>query len=134
MRKIGEGLLWVWQILQNLIGLLYMFMIKKSIVNSVHTEQYSVYYKEGRGGVSLGRYIFVYKYTSPNVVLHEYGHVRQSRMLGPLYLFVIGIPSIIHAAVHNCKNYYHFYTEKWANKLAGLKADSIGRLYKIKDK
>lgn len=46
-------------------------------------------------------------------------------MLGPLYLIVIGIPSLLHAAVHDslCRNkdYKHFYTEKWADKLAGLK-------------
>lgn len=57
-------------------------------------------------------------------IQHESGHVKQSKILGPLYLLVIGLPSIVHAAMHRtvCKNpnYYHFYTEKWANKLAGL--------------
>ena len=46
-------------------------------------------------------------------------HVKQSKILGPLYLLVIGIPSILHAwlndYIHCCANhnegYYHFYTE-----------------------
>lgn len=59
-------------------------------------------------------------------ILHESGHVRQSELLGPLYLFVIGIPSGIHCVLHDTiygrhANYYDFFTEKWADKLAGRK-------------
>jgi hypothetical protein len=58
-------------------------------------------------------------------------HYYQSWILGPLYLFVIGIPSGIHAAMHNtdkcnrCNElrengdndpYKHFWTEQWAEK------------------
>ena len=75
---------------------------------------------------SLSLYIFVsqdYKDLT-YVIKHESGHVKQSKILGPLYLLVIGLPSIIHAALHHyvCKNpdYYHFYTERWANKLGGV--------------
>ena len=71
-----------------------------------------------------GSFIDVSSKELTSLVLHECGHVKQSRILGPLYLFVIGIPSIIHAALpcKKCKetNYYHFYTEKWANKLMGI--------------
>ena len=55
---------------------------------------------------------------------HEFGHYKQSLILGPLYLFVIGIPSICLNIIsrYNKKvweNYYNFYTERWANKLGG---------------
>lgn len=57
-------------------------------------------------------------------VRHEWGHTRQSLILGPLYLIVIGIPSIIWAATHRTiapnKPYDWFYTESTANKLGGL--------------
>lgn len=55
-------------------------------------------------------------------VRHEaVGHVAQSRMLGWLYLVVIGLPSLIWAAVcQERKKYYNFYTEKWADRLAGI--------------
>ena len=67
----------------------------------------------------------------PDVKSHEKGHYYQSWILGPLYLFVIGIPSGIHAAMHNtdkcnrCNElrengdndpYKHFWTEQWAEK------------------
>ena len=67
----------------------------------------------------------------PDVKSHEKGHYYQSWILGPLYLFVIGIPSGIHAAMHNTNKcnrcnelrengdddpYKHFWTEQWAEK------------------
>lgn len=121
-------ILWLWQLPQNICGVVYRKIIKDDIIAQVNTDSgYNVYLtKTNRGGVTLGEYIFVYqKYTDlSRVIQHETGHVKQSRILGPLYLLVIGLPSIIHAALHRvaCRNdnYYHFYTEKWANKLAGL--------------
>ena len=50
----------------------------------------------------------------------------QSRMLGWLYLFVIGIPSILWAAWWNegqNRSYYSFYTERWADRLGGVERD-----------
>jgi len=55
---------------------------------------------------------------------HEQGHYMQSLILGPLYLFAIAIPSIIHADRYNkgkcniCNesDYKHFYTEKWKRR------------------
>ncbi len=46
---------------------------------------------------------------------HEQGHFYQNLLLGPLYLPVIAIPSIIHAAFFSSGNYEDFYTEKWAS-------------------
>jgi hypothetical protein len=89
--------------------------------------------------MSLGSHIFLpragFLYYDPeketewqqNYIKHEYGHSVQSAYLGPLYLFVIGIPSLIWAGFfdnwrekHN-KSYYWFYTESWADKLGGAK-------------
>ena len=48
-------------------------------------------------------------------------------MLGPLYLIVIGLPSLIWAALHSSVrrlrtvDYFSFYTERWADRLAGVK-------------
>ena len=120
---------WVWQLPQNLLGLCYYSMVKKSISETLQPYKagYSIYLKESKGGVSLGKYIFV-PVDSCNLhflIQHEAGHNRQSRMLGPLYLLVIGIPSFLWALVHRRwfseKDYYWFYTESWANKLANLK-------------
>ena len=62
------------------------------------------------------------------VTKHEaIGHGTQSRWLGPLYLIVIGLPSIIWAALYGTKmfpytknGYYKFYTERWADKLGNI--------------
>ena len=60
---------------------------------------------------------------------HEYGHYQQSLRLGWLWIFVIGIPSLIWAGCFqkyrrkNKISYYSFYTEKWANKLGGVEYD-----------
>ena len=78
-----------------------------------------------RGAVTLGNYVFAglnseYKKT----IKHELGHTIQSKILGPLYLIVIGIPSITYCGLRRAfpslrkKNYYDFYTERWANNLS----------------
>lgn len=67
-------------------------------------------------------YLLVQK--KKDIIKHEYGHTIQSKLLGPLYLFIIGIPSIVWASIYGTKlvpetknGYYKFYTEKWADKL-----------------
>lgn len=84
--------------------------------------------KKMRGGISLGNFIYLSRFlANDTVVAHEKGHQKQSLILGPLYLFVIGIPSIIWASLYGRviprtpNGYYTFYTEKWADKLGGIK-------------
>jgi hypothetical protein len=80
------------------------------------------------GSVSLGKYIFLCPshYNDDEVLRHEKGHSKQSLYLGWLYLFVIGIPSFVWASCFGWYrekrglSYYDFYTEKWADRLAGI--------------
>ena len=80
------------------------------------------------GGISLGLFIFAPDSEEPwcrDMAVHEYGHTWQSLMLGPLYLFVVGLPSIVWARSGSCirmrreRNipYSAFYTERWADSL-----------------
>lgn len=132
--------LWIWQLPQNVIGWFMTFFAEsKTIIYMNDGTMYPVYLhklnpKTWGEAVTLGEYIFMdsqyylmFNQDLPvwlNTANHEYGHTKQSRMLGWFYLFVIGIPSIIHAAIHNhtCrgKEYEHFYTERWADKLGGV--------------
>ena len=66
--------------------------------------------------------IIVNRYASRKTIMHEYGHCRQSQMLGWLYLIVVGLPSILHAGFCRCKNhsYYDMWFERWADKLGGV--------------
>jgi hypothetical protein len=55
----------------------------------------TVYHWNGspRFAVSLGEYIFTY-HLGDQTLAHEYGHSRQSRRLGPLYLLTVGVASV----------------------------------------
>jgi len=66
-------------------------------------------------GFSLGPVVF----GSPGFTdwKHEFGHTWQSRALGPFYLFVVALPSLINAAL-NPADQSGFYTEKWADAWA----------------
>lgn len=61
------------------------------------------------------------------VASHEQGHYYQSLIVGPAYPFAIAAPSGIHAGMYrdSSNDYYDFYTERWANYLAGIKPQSI---------
>ena len=94
---------YIWQLPQNLLGMLYKDCISDDIITRVNCDatDYECYLTRNGGGVTLGRYIFVNQnYTDlSNVILHEIGHTKQSRILGPLYLIIIGIPSISWAGL-----------------------------------
>lgn len=120
-------LLAIWMILQDIVGFFtFLFVMCGHRYESIIDSRGFILTKWKWGsGVSLGHFIFVSNNPSTHTVQHEYGHLRQSRYLGPLYLFIIGIPSIIWAGCfgkyRNEKkvSYYSFYTEKWAEKLGG---------------
>lgn len=119
---------WIWQLPQNIIALIYKRYVRDSITSIEFNDSlhYIICRKTVEGNVSLGKYIFVRKgiRNISYVIQHESGHCKQSKMLGPLYLFVIGIPSVcwllFHKKFMKDKSYYWFYTERWANKLAGI--------------
>lgn len=79
------------------------------------------------GGVSLGIFIFMNPDRPADRVhdtrMHEYGHTIQSLLLGPLWAFVIAIPSFIWCNVpkfvrmrkEDGVSYYKLYCEGWAN-------------------
>ena len=59
------------------------------------------------------------------LTVHEYGHTIQSLILGPFYLVVVGVPSVVWANFPACVRwrkerqipYSWFWVEKWANQL-----------------
>ena len=64
---------------------------------------------------------------SRRMLVHEYGHTVQSLILGPLYLPVVGLPSLLWAQLPPCRriwredvSYFSFFTEKTANSLGEL--------------
>lgn len=133
MNAIVRILLWIWQAPQNLVGLALRLWYRKRIAAVVLYDQwynfkFRIVPDFPAGGISLASTIIVrHYYLEPgasDLYAHEYGHALQSLYLGPLYLFVIGIPSLIWAWRFNPDrgvSYYSFYTEKWADKLGNVK-------------
>ena len=107
-------LLFIWQLPQNIIG--YILSRGKQ---KIELSNGTVYYLwKGPGSISLGQYVIV---MDERAVPHEAGHCAQSRILGPFYLLVIGLPSLIWCILHtytrlNSVDYYSFYTEAWAER------------------
>lgn len=131
LNAIAFGILFIWQLPQNLVALVMMPFLGK--LNKVRYDKCTFAFKgqKMRGGISLGNFIFLDSYLAKRntSIGHEYGHCWDSKVMGPLYLFIIGIPSILHAWLHkNCPCYYHFFTERWANKHARLEVDDECRL------
>ena len=105
----------IWQLPQNMIG----FLLSRRARRIVQADGTVFYLWQGPGSVSLGEYIIV---SSPSTLGHELGHRRQSRILGPLYLPLIGLPSLVWCILHTYTplrrlDYYGFYTEAWAERI-----------------
>jgi hypothetical protein len=118
MKRIA---LYLWSLPQNLLGLLLRLIYKGN--DSQYEDAIVRRSVKMHGGISLGKYIIINQWSTQKTVQHEYGHCRQSKMLGPLYLLVVGLPSILHAAFCPCKrhSYYDVFPESWADKLGNVK-------------
>ena len=126
MKKV---LFYIWQLPQHLLALCIIPIFDCHRLFSLDT--YTSLYCSSRfsffGGVSLGNYIIVNTtHKRIPIIKHEHGHSKQSRLLGPFYLLLVGIPSVIlnilcRLNIIDPKKYYTFYPENWANKLGGVK-------------
>ena len=126
------ALYFVWGLPQNIIGfLMYLYYKNKAITIDQFEDTLIIDLKKPNiGAVSLGQFIFIFSNYGTNkmrIIKHEYGHTRQSHILGPLYLLVVGLPSIIwnrffkdYRRINNV-DYYSVFPENWADKLGGVK-------------
>lgn len=117
-------LLYLWQLPQNLLGLLVI------LITGAFKAKDGRYWVTGIGGfgVSLGTYIIFGDMNGryeplENSIKHEQGHQKQSLYLGPLYLLVIGLPSVIGNLLNRVIrfDYYRQPWEHWADILGGVK-------------
>jgi len=128
-------ILWTWCLFQTFLGILLYLKLK--LQNRIlKTENYNeiclVITKNSKkmAGISLGKFIFVNKSRNNlNTLKHEYGHTIQGYILGPFYIPLIGIPSILLVIrYHLDKNftredYHNSYPENWADSLGGAKKE-----------
>lgn len=129
-------LLWLWQLPQNIIG----FIISRFCTRHYELSADMICYCNDsffNSAVSLGDYIVIdisllFSVQLRQVLRHEHGHQMQSLYLGPLYLIVIGLPSlcgniydrIFHRDWEKLRReswYYSRFPENWADRLGGVK-------------
>lgn len=126
-------ILYLWQLPQNLLGLLLIILYRAEPFFIYHGRtEYKVWRsKRMRGGISLGKYILLGREVRRLDVLHEHGHQVQSLWLGPLYLLIVGLWSVLRAGLNLYApgHYYDAFPEDWADRLGGVKKDMNGRRY-----
>ena len=125
----------IWQLPQHIIAYIIMLVNCKSVKPMINKDGILCYIVDHSFDcvVSLGNYIFLDSngYYDYKTIKHEHGHQIQSLILGPLYLIVIGLPSITGNIINRItrmyfRKYYdpNFYYkqpwEAWADKLGGV--------------
>lgn len=131
--------LFLWELPQNLLGLAVWGVARKRVLTR-ETEGGRIFLRVPDFGLSLGSFIF-WSAADPSAELdpgarpdnrmHEFGHSIQSARLGPMYLIVVGIPSVcrfLYARGYSRRRgkawtrYFDGYPENWADRL-GERAD-----------
>lgn len=139
MSLIGRGLSLAWEAPQSLLGVAMLAAeAARSRIVGIEVEEGRLLVESIGTGISLGHVVFWSRENSRWHDLdlrnraHELGHTKQSRMLGWLYLPIIGLPSISRAAYalayrevtgRSWPRYYEGYPEKWADRLGGVCRD-----------
>jgi len=126
---------WTWGIVQNIVGLLVFIVTLRNrhyVFRCAVVTNWNHPYSMGCGlFIFLGNHSYSYYSDEKNdkinydVLVHEYGHTIQSIILGPLFVFVVAIPSLLWASLpffgklraKKGLSYYWLYCEKWANVL-----------------
>ncbi len=136
MSWIGRGLALAWEAPQTALGIAMLAAeaVRKRIVQ-IEVEDGRLVVESTGTGISLGHLVFWSRENSRWHDLdlrnraHELGHTRQSRLLGWLYLPVVGLPSISRAGYalvyrevtgRQWTRYYEGFPERWADRLGGV--------------
>ena len=127
---------WTWGILQTVGG----FAVFLRYIRCPHKFYKGVVRTVWPSGAGLSMGMFIFTPSEPDaddqssyaqkeraycerVAIHEYGHTFQSLLLGPFFLFVIGLPSIVWAGSNRLSRmrrekhipYTRFFCERWAS-------------------
>lgn len=111
-----------WGLLQNILGFILWLFISHDECYFYHGAYVKRWHHHS--SLALGLFIF-YGHHDERILVHEYGHTIQSIILGPFYLLIIGIPSLLWATLPYFKHlrkkkhisYYSLYCERSASKL-----------------
>ena len=115
MKKLGI-LYWIgqltWGFIMSFIGLVAALICIIFLKGKIHKNGYTIIIEVGGnwGGVSLGCISLCGGYTTTclnedwfeHTRRHEFGHSLQNLIFGPVFLFLVAIPSLIR---YHCRNY-----------------------------
>jgi hypothetical protein len=88
------ALSWTWGIIMTLIGFIATkFLNLLGYKTEPNIWGYCTKVGKGWGGVDLGLYCIVSEDASPRTCNHEFGHAIQNCIFGPLFPFIVAIPS-----------------------------------------
>ena len=126
-------LLYLWQLPQHLLALALLPVISiKGKHYTTHKRNRYNYIRQTLfdTSFSLGKYVFLTQDNTKTTLKHEVGHSVQSAIFGPLYLLIIGLPSIsrnIYSRLRKKNDtwYYSSFPENWADKLGKVNRKRI---------
>ena len=96
MKKLFYLFNFTWGIIMNIIGAVGAGVMLAAGKQPFHHAG-SITFRIGKnwGGVSLGIFSFVCEDASEHTLNHEFGHAVQNALYGPLFPFIVAIPSAI---------------------------------------
>ena len=102
-----------WALPWTLVGLFVLLFIAVFMRDKVEIRtiagRVAVHFKDGKfGGASLGLVYLVGRYNSLHTNRHELGHTLQHIYWGPLFIFIIAIPSSLRCAMWKPYRDWHF--------------------------
>ena len=124
IKKAGyTALQWTWGLPQTAAGAV-LYLKHRNDEHFSYRGATATVWNSDRG-VSLGKFIFVPAKSSEFLIDHEYGHTIQSLILGPMYLFLVGAPSMAwnrlpyfaNKRKKTGRSYYSALFERTANQL-----------------
>lgn len=129
---IGSIFFWIlsftWGIISTFIGLIISIFMLASL-HRPYFYKSSIYFRIGKGwgGLEFGPFFLVSEDADMPIIYHEWGHGIQNIILGPLFPFIIQIPSAIrywyrqfkYHRKHICPPtlYDDIWFEGWATKI-----------------
>lgn len=131
-RALYTLLQWTWGLLQNAaaLALFLALLIVRPGAKRFYFHGAAVTCWKAGYSLGLGMFIFMseaelLRPIGSSVLVHEYGHTLQSVILGPLFLLVVGLPSLIWATSRRLnerrrrehRSYYSLFCEAGANRL-----------------
>ena len=126
----------VWELPQSALGVAVLGAeLAVGSARSVERRHGRLFVESSWNAVSLGYVVFWRRRSDRYFALdehtreHEYGHTFQSRLLGPLYLPLVGVPSALRVLFaiayreitgRRWAGYFDGYPERWADSLGGV--------------